>query len=480
MDISTGDSKKMGRGPRARVCHVCGRQVLLAGFDFHVHQCTSLFEKREELKPKKERRKPPVAPVVLPGTTYDAKTLQELNELSASAWTSNLEECQWCARRFLPEKLLIHNRSCREDKPARKVAAASSTGSRDVIVLPSSSSSYKLSRQGPEQGQMVIDPATRPSSGHVPSSSFIPLEMQQCSDCGRTFNEVAYAKHIKICKKVFIQKRKAFDSARARAKGTELEQYQASQRKKVSTRGDIVKKSTKETSVSREGTSLKGCVENSGGASRWREDSLTFRRAIRAARAVTQAEDYARATGMSLRDVLPPPSHQDDDPVYNSYIQCPTCGRSYSTKAGERHIPQCKNIINKPTRLLSHSGQVTSSLSVPTSPSKKASPKVKMLSTMAHIGSSAGSSTPRFNTANLSATDACVLPKHQLISPRNMKGSHLSSGFTESKLSCPNYRSNFNHFGGGVTQGSTIVFEESSRKFSALGRKGTNAPLGDK
>lgn len=33
----------------------------------------------------------------------------------------------------------------------------------------------------------------------------------ECNDCGRKFNEQAIIKHRKICKKVFVEKRKAFD-----------------------------------------------------------------------------------------------------------------------------------------------------------------------------------------------------------------------------------------------------------------------------
>ena len=33
----------------------------------------------------------------------------------------------------------------------------------------------------------------------------------ECPTCGRKFVEIAYEKHVKICKKVFVQKRKEFD-----------------------------------------------------------------------------------------------------------------------------------------------------------------------------------------------------------------------------------------------------------------------------
>ena len=34
----------------------------------------------------------------------------------------------------------------------------------------------------------------------------------ECPTCGRSFNEVAFSKHVKICKKVFVNKRKEFNA----------------------------------------------------------------------------------------------------------------------------------------------------------------------------------------------------------------------------------------------------------------------------
>ena len=46
----------------------------------------------------------------------------------------------------------------------------------------------------------------------------------------------------------------------------------------------------------------------------------------------------------------------DGYPEQSDGLRCPTCGRTFSQKAGERHIPQCKNIINKPKVLMKGSG----------------------------------------------------------------------------------------------------------------------------
>jgi len=37
-----------------------------------------------------------------------------------------------------------------------------------------------------------------------------------CNSCGRSFNEKALSRHAKVCKKVFVEKRKEFNSAAAR------------------------------------------------------------------------------------------------------------------------------------------------------------------------------------------------------------------------------------------------------------------------
>jgi hypothetical protein len=79
---------------------------------------------------------------------------------------------------------------------------------------------------------------------------------------------------------------------------------------------------------------------------KWKQDSLAFRQAMRAARQVTQAI----ATGAPL----PPPTYSAPDP---SLIPCPHCGRRFSQKAGERHIPQCSSIMAKPKVLKAHSGK---------------------------------------------------------------------------------------------------------------------------
>ena len=49
--------------------------------------------------------------------------------------------------------------------------------------------------------------------------------MEPCNVCGRKFNPVSLEKHTPICERAAVKKRKVFDSAKQRIKGTELAEF---------------------------------------------------------------------------------------------------------------------------------------------------------------------------------------------------------------------------------------------------------------
>uniref|UniRef100_A0A8C6JHQ8 C2HC/C3H-type domain-containing protein n=1 Tax=Melopsittacus undulatus TaxID=13146 RepID=A0A8C6JHQ8_MELUD len=72
-------------------------------------------------------------------------------------------------------------------------------------------------------------------SGNHPSTKVLHMQagsaveqgkLGQCYICGRNFLCTRLEKHISICSKLLGSKRKVFDSSKARAKGTQLEEYQ--------------------------------------------------------------------------------------------------------------------------------------------------------------------------------------------------------------------------------------------------------------
>ena len=164
-----------------------------------------------------------------------------------------------------------------------------------------------------------------------------PVNLTPCPDCGRKFNPTALQRHIKICKKVFINKRPTYDSSAARiVDPDQLKLKQESDRKlrldKKKSRGGV--RSHANTPVA-----------SSNSKEKWKAESQQFREAMRAARMASKA--IANGTP------LPPPTISQPDP---SFIPCPHCGRTFNQKAGERHIPQCKNIRAKPKSLKKGAG----------------------------------------------------------------------------------------------------------------------------
>ena len=157
-----------------------------------------------------------------------------------------------------------------------------------------------------------------------------PKPQKQCPDCGRSFNLDVFSKHEKICAKVFMSKRKTFDSKKARIMGL-AEQNGA----------DAVKIAKEGLRNQRRG----GGGGGGGGGGKWAEESRAFREAMRNARSVTKA----------IKSGAPLPPSVPNGPDM-SLTPCPHCNRRFNAKAAERHIPQCQNIIAKPSRLLKNSG----------------------------------------------------------------------------------------------------------------------------
>jgi hypothetical protein len=222
---------------------------MVHSFAIHVAQCQELFDKREALKPPKERRKCPsdpmanYAPSSSSGKNMSQRELDHMNALSQQQWSNEaLMPCGNCGRRFLAEKLPIHQRSCTADHPSRRV--------NEPVARGQTASSYGTTQAGPAGSGNggYSGPDEYEYANSVTVAGF-----NQCRSCGRRFNDLAYEKyvvymlssrsadikifiihrqhrHIRICSK--LQKpRKVFDSAKHRAMGTELEQFQGQTRR---------------------------------------------------------------------------------------------------------------------------------------------------------------------------------------------------------------------------------------------------------
>ncbi|XP_068802694.1 zinc finger C2HC domain-containing protein 1C [Struthio camelus] len=139
-------------------------------------------------------------------------------------------------------------------------------------------------------------------------------ELGQCSFCGRKFLCTRLEKHANICSKSQGSKRKVFDSSKARARGTELEQY-------------------------RQWKSSESPQNQPPRKNNWRQKHESFIQTLRQARQVQQV--LSKGGKVSELPLLPPVENPD-------YVACPYCSRRFAPKVAERHVPKCKTIKNRP------------------------------------------------------------------------------------------------------------------------------------
>ncbi|KAM3917955.1 zinc finger C2HC domain-containing protein 1C isoform 2-T2 [Leptodactylus fuscus] len=192
---------------------------------------------------------------------------------------------------------------------ARGIAHLDLQGSSLTHVVDSF---HELRLEAPE-----VQDNGRPSSEYLDDENTIKSlgeHLVPCHLCGRSFMENRLQKHTMVCQKMHSSKRKVFDSSKARAKGTDLEQY-------------LHKKGIQPSTVPQVKTNS------------WRQKHESFLRTIRQARVV---QDVV-ARGGRISDLPPPPPEENPD-----YISCPHCSRRFAPRAAERHIPKCETIKSKP------------------------------------------------------------------------------------------------------------------------------------
>lgn len=150
-----------------------------------------------------------------------------------------------------------------------------------------------------------------------------------CPDCGRSFAENRLEKHMKICKKVFQQKRKKFDSAANRLGDMENGKQLVANAHKLE----------KEKERKADG----GQDKEQEKLPAWKQKSLAFRQAVLAGKAAG-GDAAAAKEAAKIQEELAAAGGADA-----GMTKCPHCGRTFNKEAGERHIPICaKTFGSKP------------------------------------------------------------------------------------------------------------------------------------
>ncbi|XP_035292520.1 zinc finger protein 474 [Cricetulus griseus] len=96
----------MIRRPPTIVCYICGREYGTKSISIHEPQCLKKWHNQNSLLPRELRRPEPKKPEVRTITAA-------LNEAAWTSAQSQLVPCDVCGRTFLPDRLIVHQRSCK-------------------------------------------------------------------------------------------------------------------------------------------------------------------------------------------------------------------------------------------------------------------------------------------------------------------------------------------------------------------------------
>ncbi|XP_042311790.1 zinc finger protein 474-like [Sceloporus undulatus] len=114
---SMSDKPAVIRRPPTVICYICGREYGTQSISIHEPQCLKKWHIENDQLPKHLRRPEPMKPVV---RSIGAKGYYDLDALNESAWQSaqsQLVPCNICGRTFLPDRLIVHQRSCKPKTP---------------------------------------------------------------------------------------------------------------------------------------------------------------------------------------------------------------------------------------------------------------------------------------------------------------------------------------------------------------------------
>ncbi|CDW76549.1 UNKNOWN [Stylonychia lemnae] len=210
--------------PKTLVCYICGREFGTSSLEIHIKSCAKKWEIEQSQKPKHERKPLPQAPQnfdQMLGGSLSQEDLEQYNQSAMKEFNEKgMDQCPNCGRTFLPDRLIVHLRSCnkahgvKETQQSPQKSLGSSMGGG-----PGSSMGG-----GPGSPKQIVKPKTL-----------------VCYICGREFGSASLEIHLKTCKqkweneqaqkpkherKPIPQPPKNFDDMLAgKVSGEKLEQY---------------------------------------------------------------------------------------------------------------------------------------------------------------------------------------------------------------------------------------------------------------
>lgn len=206
--------------PVAIVCYICGRDFGTKSIGIHEPQCLKKWHNENNNLPKNLRRPPPRKPEPLPDIPISGSgskgglshsRIEQMNEAAYQSAQSNLVPCDNCNRTFLPDRLMVHQRSCKPGKPLKPLnVSRPSTADRPGTVTLDNP--RLLKREMMEDNRFD---SPRGAAGGAPGPGIAPPpytpqptkrdilhapgEFSDCPTCKRSFLPGRLEMHVKSC-----------------------------------------------------------------------------------------------------------------------------------------------------------------------------------------------------------------------------------------------------------------------------------------
>lgn len=114
-------ASQMPKEPVYVICYICGRKYGTKSIEIHEPQCLEKWKAENSNLPKQLRRPVPIKPAGQHFFSGDSANIEARNEAAWQASKQQLVECENCGRRFQPDRLMVHQRSCRPGNTSKRV-----------------------------------------------------------------------------------------------------------------------------------------------------------------------------------------------------------------------------------------------------------------------------------------------------------------------------------------------------------------------
>eukprot|EP01006_Ploeotia_vitrea_P006259 TRINITY_DN12655_c0_g2_i1.p1 TRINITY_DN12655_c0_g2~~TRINITY_DN12655_c0_g2_i1.p1 ORF type:complete len:807 (-),score=107.85 TRINITY_DN12655_c0_g2_i1:150-2441(-) len=396
--------------PAALVCYLCGQQFGTASLHIHVPQCYKKKMAQWTRADPETRGAPPRDPATVDnsggggGGPMTSAQIEEFNNQQFDQFKQDMAQCPNCGRRFLPDRLQVHLRSCKPGSTSRPVGTGAGGGGGGPPNRPTSgghrSPLYNRIPAGMSEDQAAALTEDDDYATSAPKPAGRAAFGRRSNDNPPTMSEEErYADHPEDsaplqrnrAKEPPGHRRQSGDSSNAglSARGypqppasggaeyedvgptPEMEAMQLSacgncgrkfaverlakhmkictgiKKRKVF---DPAKMRTEGTEMAQFRGAAKAAKKEEKPKSKWQAKHQAFQDAIKSAK---KMEAHLKAGG-KVSDLPPPPPSENPD-----YVQCPHCERRFNPTAAERHIPRCANTINKPKAPPKRAGQAS-------------------------------------------------------------------------------------------------------------------------